>query len=272
MPTGVFNGVNLYYEEAGSGQPLVLVHGSWTDHHSWDLVAPALAERFRVVTYDRRGHSQSERHAGQGSVHEDVADLAALIDGLGLTPAHIIGNSFGGSIVLRLAAERPELFRSLVVHEPPLFGLLGADPAAAPMLNEIPRRIGAVVELLSAGDMDGGARQFMETIALGPGAWDGQLTPEDKQTCINNAPTFLDETRDPEGLTLDPAPLARFSRPALLTVGSASPPLFPPVVARLAGAIPGARQHTFEGVGHIPHKTHPDQFVDVLTSFVQAVV
>ncbi len=42
MPTALFNGVKLYYEEAGSGQPLILVHGSWTDHHSWDLVAPYL--------------------------------------------------------------------------------------------------------------------------------------------------------------------------------------------------------------------------------------
>ena len=110
MPTAVFNGVKLYYEEAGSGQPLVLVHGSWTDLRSWDMVVPSLAERFRVVTYDRRGHSRSERPAGQGSVHEDVADLAAVIESLGLAPAHVIGNSFGGSIVLRLAAERPELF------------------------------------------------------------------------------------------------------------------------------------------------------------------
>ncbi len=271
MATAVFSGVKLYYEEAGSGQPLVLVHGSWTDHHSWDLVAPSLAERYRVVTYDRRGHSQSERPAGQGSVHEDVADLAALIEGLGLTPAHIIGNSFGGSIVLRLATERPELFRSLWAHEPPLFGLLAADPAAAPLLNEIGGRIGVVVGLLSAGDMEEGARQFME-MALGPGAWDEQLPPEAKQTCISNAPTFLDETRDPEGLTLDPAPLVRFSRPTLLSTGSNSPPLFLPVVARLAEAITGARQHTFEGAGHIPHQTHPDQFVDVVKSFVQAVV
>ena len=118
--------------------------------------------------------------------------------------------------------------------------------------------MGAVVELLSAGDMEGGARHFADTIALGPGAWNGEFPPEDKQTWINNAPTFLDETRDPEVLTLDPAPLARFSRPALLTVGSASPPLFPPVVARLAETISGARQHTFEGAGHVPHSTHPD--------------
>ncbi len=267
MPTAVFNGVKLYYEEAGSGQPLVLVHGSWTDHHSWDLVAPSLAERFRVVTYDRRGHSQSERPAGQGSVHEDVADLAALIEGLGLAPAHVVGNSFGGSITLRLAAERPELFLSLSAHEPPLFGLVAADPAVAAAQEEF----AAVVELLSAGDMEGGARRFVDMI-LGPGAWDHQLPPEVRQTVINNAPTWLDETRDPEALTLDPVPLAHFSRPALLSTGSASPPFFAPVVAGLAETIPGVRQHTYEGAGHIPHQTHSDQFVDAVTSFVRTVV
>lgn len=270
MPTAIFNGVKLYYEQVGSGQPLVLVHGSWTDHHSWDLVAPSLAERFRVVTYDRRGHSQSERPARQGSIHEDVADLAALIEGLGLAPAHVIGNSFGASIVLRLAAERPELFRSLCAHEPPLFELLSADPAAAPLLAEVGDRIRVVVELLSGGDMEQGARQFADTIALGPGAWDEQLPPEARQTFIANAPTWLDETRDPEALTLDPAPLARFSQPALLSTGSASPPLFPPVVARLAEAIPGCQRHTFEGAGHVPHLTHSNQFVEAVTSFLQA--
>lgn len=271
MPTALFNGVKLYYEEAGSGQPLILVHGSWTDHHSWNLVAPSLAKRFRVVIYDRRGHSQSERPTGQGSLDEDVADLAALTRDLGLAPAHVIGNSRGASIVLRLAAERMELFRSLSVHEPPLFGLLEADPAAAPLLNEYRGRIGAVLELLTAGDMEEGARYFMDTIALGPGAWDGQLPPEAKQTCINNAPTFLDEERDPEAGTLDLRALARFSRPALLTIGSASPPLFRPVVARVADTIAGARQHTFEGAGHVPHDTHPGLFVDTVTSFVQSV-
>ena len=111
----------------------------------------------------------------------------------------------------------------------------------------------------------------MDTV-LGPDAWDEQLTPQDKRTCINNAPTFLDEERDPEAGTLDLRALARFSRPALLTVGSASPPLFPPVVARVREAISGARQHTFEGAGHVPHSTHPDHYVDIVTSFVQAVV
>ena len=139
-----------------------------------------------------------------------------------------------------------------------------------PLLNVVRGLVGAVIELLAAGDMEGGARRFMDTV-LGTDAWDEQLTPQDKRTCINNAPTFLDEERDPEAGTLDLRALARFSHPALLTVGSASPPLFPPVVGRVAEAIPGARQHTFEGVGHLPHQTHPAEFVDVVTSFVQSV-
>src|ERR1041385_6457371 len=85
----------------GSGEPLVLVHGSWGDHHNWDPVVSALAESFRVLAYDRRGHSASERLAGQGSVFEDADDLAALINELGLAPAYVAGNSCGAVITLR---------------------------------------------------------------------------------------------------------------------------------------------------------------------------
>jgi len=125
-----------------------MVHGSWGDHHNWDLVAPRLAETHTVLTYDRRGHSQSQRLTSQGSVHDDVADLAALIEQAGIAPAHVVGNSFGASICLRLAAERPELIRSLIVHEPPLVGLIAEDPAMASILQVFGERIGGVVETL----------------------------------------------------------------------------------------------------------------------------
>ena len=87
MATAKVNGVRLFYELNGTGEvPLLLVHGSWDSHHDWDLVVPRLADSFRVLTYDRRGHSKSERPAGPGSVREDVADLAALIEHLELEP------------------------------------------------------------------------------------------------------------------------------------------------------------------------------------------
>ncbi|MGH7384102.1 MAG: alpha/beta fold hydrolase [Candidatus Rokuibacteriota bacterium] len=268
MATANVNGVRLFYELSGSRDvPLVLVHGSWGSHHNWDAVVPGLTGSCRVLTYDRRGHSASARPSAQGSVREDVADLAALIEHLGLAPAWIAGNSFGASITLRLAGERPDLVRGIVAHEPPLFSLLADDPAAAPMLAEVGRRVGAVVERIASGDHAAAAEQFVETVALGPGAW-AQLSPEIQQTFIENAPTFLDEAGDPEQLAFDLAWVKTFSRPLLLSKGDQSPPTFAPVVAKLAEALPNARVVTFRGAGHTPHVTHPAAYVETITGFI----
>jgi pimeloyl-ACP methyl ester carboxylesterase len=264
MPVAVVSGVRLYYEASGrEGDPLVLVHGSWGDHHNWNAVVPALSQSFRVLTYDRRGHSQSERPPGQGSVREDVADLAGLLEALNLAPAHIVGNSFGGSIVLRLAGERPDLFRSLIVHEPPLFRLLEDESARRSM-----ERMGAIAELLAADRIEEGARQFVETVAFGPGAWE-QFSPRTRETFIFNAPTWLDEARDPDALTLDCRPLRNFSHPVLLTVGQQSAPFFPPVVSKIREALPHAMVKTFQGAGHVPHLSHPEAYVEMLRVFVR---
>ena len=268
MPIAVINGIALYWELSGqAGDPLVLVHGSWGDHHGWDRIVPALARSFRVLIYDRRGHSRSERPTAQGSVREDVADLGALIEHLGLAPAHILGNSFGGSIVLRLAAERPDLFRSVLVHEPPLFGLI-EEPAARKVVQTSQERVRVVIELLEKGEMEAGARQFMETIAFGPGAWE-QLPGELRQTFIFNAATFLDEQRDPEWLALDLQRLANFSPSALLTQGEQSEPFFPLVVEEVARVLPRAQRRTLPGAGHVPQLSHPEEYVEVVTSFIR---
>ncbi|MEW6269133.1 MAG: alpha/beta hydrolase [Thermodesulfobacteriota bacterium] len=270
MATAVVNGVRLFYELTGTGDvPLVLVHGSWDSHAAWDLVVPRLAESFRVVVYDRRGHSASERVAGQGSVREDVADVATLIEQLGLAPAWVVGNSFGAAITLRLAAERPELLRGMVAHEPPLFGLLAGDPALAPLLEDVQRGIAAVVPLIEAGDHAAAAELFVDRVALGPGAW-AALAPEVRQTLIENAPTFLDEVRDPEALRFELDRLRAFTRPALLTMGDQSPPTFAPVVRKLAPVIPRVEVRVLAGVGHVPHMTHPEEYAGVVEGFVRA--
>jgi len=233
----------------------------------WPFIVPGLAQRFRVVVYDRRGHSQSERLPAQGSVHEDVADLAAIIERAG-APAHVLGNSFGASISLRLAGERPELLRTLNVHEPPLFDLLRDDPERKPLAEGLDKRILAVVNDLAAGNMEEGARRFLDTVAIGPGAWDNFVPDEAKRTLINNAPTFLDECRDPEALGIDTQVLSRFSRPVLLTDGSESPPIFAPVLDKLAAVLPNATRKTFAGAGHLPHLTHPQEYVEAIVDFI----
>jgi pimeloyl-ACP methyl ester carboxylesterase len=269
MATATVNGVRLFYELAGSSDgPLVLVHGSWASHHTWELVVPRLSQSFRVLTYDRRGHSQSERPATQGSVREDVADLAALIEHLGLAPAWIVGSSFGAVITLRLAGERHDLFRGLIVHEPPLFPLLADDPAFAPLLEEVSQRIPGVVERIVSGDLAGAAEEFVETIALGPGSW-AMIPPDFQRILIENAPTFVDETRDPEALSFDLDWVRGFTKPALLSGGVHSPPTFAPVITKLAQAIPTAEVFTFPNAGHIPQATDPDAYVESIIAFTR---
>jgi pimeloyl-ACP methyl ester carboxylesterase len=271
MATAKVNGVRLFYEVSGSAAvPLVLVHGSWSSHDTWRQVAPALAESFQVVTFDRRGHSASERPDGQGSVHDDMADLAALIEHLRLGPAWVVGSSFGGSIALRLAAERPDLLRGVIVHEPPLLSLLAGNREMEPLLGGVGERIGAVVDRIAAGDHAGAAEQFVETVAIGPGAW-ALLPAEAQEIMIENALTFLDEARDPDQLAFDLDSVAAFSKPALLTRGTLSPPMFAPVVEQIAAAFPAADLHVFPGAGHIPHVTHPQDYVAALKRFVGTV-
>jgi len=222
----------------------------------------------QVLVYDRRGHSASERPAGQGSVFEDADDLAALIDELGVAPAHVAGNSFGAVIALRAATRRPDVFRSLIVHEPPLFPLL-AGTDLEPALSEVQRRIGAVAELLEGGDHEGAARLFVETIAFGPGAWDGQLTPEMREVFVANAPTFLDEVRDPDALQMDLDALSGFGRPALLTSGTTSAPFFGPVVDMVGSSLPRAERVTIDGADHVPHISVPERYVELLSAFIR---
>ncbi len=268
MPLAQINDTKIHYRlEGASGDPLALVHGSWGDHHSWDRVFPHLAESFRVLSYDRRGHSLSERPDTQGSVDEDAADLAGLIEHLDLAQAHILGNSFGGSISLRLAAQRPELFLSLTVHEPPLFGLLD-DPDSKETLEVGKKRTGAVVELLENNEPEEGARLFMETIAFGPGSWI-RFTMENRKLFTDNAPTFLDEMRDPEWLALDLDLLSAFTAPTLLSAGDQSEPFFPTIVAKIAAAIPNASLKTLEGMGHVPHLSDARQYAEMIASFLQ---
>lgn len=269
MSSGRINGVRLYWELTGdAGEPLAFVHGSWADHRAWDRIVPSLSRNFRVLTYDRRGHSRSERPAGQGSITEDVADLCALVEHLGLVPVNLAASSFGGAIALRAVAERPSVFRRLIVHEPPLFDLLEGDDGARPALDAVREHVAAAAALLADGAMEAGTRHFVETIAAGPGGWE-RIPPDMQQSYVFNAPTWLDEIRDPGALTVDVATLRRFTGPVRLTAGEKSPSFFRLVVEAIARNLPQAGVHTFGGAGHVPHISHSGEYMESLTGFIR---
>ncbi|MEU4355544.1 alpha/beta fold hydrolase [Streptomyces virginiae] len=260
------NGVEIFYEIEGDGEPLVLVHGSWTDHHSWHAVLPQLTRTHRVLVYDRRGHSLSERPPGQGTRFQDEDDLAALIEMIG-TPVHVAASSFGGSVALGLAARRPELLRSLAVHEPPLTAVVAGDPELDRLVREAQAPIDAVMAEVRAGEPEAGARRFVEDVVFGPGAWDGMPDPA-RRTFVTNAPTAADEQDDPDWNTVDLARLACYTGPAMLSKGTDSPPWFGAIVDRLAQVIPGAQARTLDGEGHVPHLTGPHRYAENLLAFI----
>jgi pimeloyl-ACP methyl ester carboxylesterase len=270
LPLIKANGVSLYFELNGhSGEPVLLVHGSWGDHENWQAVVPGLSKSFRVLTYDRRGHSKSEKIATQGSFDEDATDATSLLSNLDLSPAHIIGNSGGSIIALKLATKKPSIFRSLIIHEPPLLDLSMDNPSIAGILKEGKNRAKAVVKVLESGDKSGGARLFVETIAFGQGAWD-KLPPRLRQIFINNADTWLDEMSDPLGLVVDFDALSQFRKPALLSYGGKSAPFFKPIVEKLAKMIPSSKLETYPNDGHTPHISNPDEFVRRVTAFIKS--
>jgi pimeloyl-ACP methyl ester carboxylesterase len=269
MPIAESNGVELHYRRQGAGEPLVLVHGSWVDGGVWGGVVPLLSRSFEVVTYDRRGHGRSPSLEGKGSVRNDVEDLARLIESLELGPAHVAGTSFGGSIALRLTATRPELLRSVTVHEPPFFDLLRAEDL--PELAELRLRLATVAERLESGDIEGGARIYFDQIAETPGGWDG-LDQGRRELLLSNAPTYLDHCRDPDAFGIETDDLATVSSPALVTHGDRRPPLFRRIVEMVSAVMPGARSEAIPGAAHDPQVTHPGPYAELIETFATVAV
>ena len=264
MPTLHANGVDLFYELSGDGRdPLVLVHGSWVDHTTFDAVRPVLDHGFRLLTYDRRGHGRSERPPGPRTIEEDVADLAALLEGLDLHPVHVAGSSRGGSVAVHLAARRPDLVRSLISHEAPLTQL-AARPD--PELDRALAAMGDVTERVLAGDARGAARTFVDAVALGPGGWD-RLAPAVQESLVANAASWPSEYFDAAATGVDAPRLAEFDPPVLLTCGANSPRFFQQISERLAALLPNAELRVLPGTGHVPHLTHPALYAGTLVQF-----
>jgi pimeloyl-ACP methyl ester carboxylesterase len=109
-------GLRLAYRDwGGAGQPIVLVHGLASSYSIWDLVAPILAERFRVVALDQRGHGRSDRPDESFDFGTYVADLREFLQELKLGPAVLVGHSWGGNVVVQFGVDEPDLTTGLVL-------------------------------------------------------------------------------------------------------------------------------------------------------------
>jgi len=113
------NGVDLHYEVAGAGEPVLFIHGLGSSLLDWEKQVNYFAKEYEVTVFDLRGHGRSGKAAGLYSISLFVSDTVALIRSLKLAPVHLVGISLGGMIALELAVSEPELVRSLVVVNSP---------------------------------------------------------------------------------------------------------------------------------------------------------
>jgi pimeloyl-ACP methyl ester carboxylesterase len=245
------NGVDLFYEVRGDGPPLLLIAGGLADAGQFTALAEALAARWRVITYDRRGNSRSSAPAewSSTSVEEQADDAAALLETLGIAATSLYGHSIGAPIALDVAMRRPEIVETLVLHDPALMSVL-ADPAAVMAV------VGPIVENgMRTGGPAAAADAFFR-FAVGPAV--AALEPATYERMTQNGDVlFRIEFAALSGWTPEAETLARSHVPVLILVGRDTPPFFAEAADWLSARL-GVAVQQLPG-GHGAPFDHPSQ-------------
>lgn len=254
-------GLEIAYDRAGTGPPLVFVHGAAEDARTWKRQLERLADEFTVVAWDEPGAGRSCDLPEQFGL-EDYADcLAGLIEALRLGPAHVAGLSWGGTLVLELYRRRPELVASLILVDT-YAGWKGSLPE-----EEVRSRVAGFSQMLAVP-----ADQFDPTL---PGLFAGdppaefmplldEIAAEVRPESLRTALTLMAETD-----LMDLLP--KISVPTLLIWGEfdARSPLT--VARQFEQAIPSAQLVVLPGAGHCSHLERPEAFNEAIRSFVRAL-
>lgn len=263
------NGTELTYLDAGQGEPVLFLHGALGDYRNWSHQLVPFAREYRVLQLSRRYHWPN-RWADDGrnyTFDQQLADVAALIDKLGLAPVHLVGHSYGANLALALALQHPELVRDVVLAEPVFVSLLPAGPELDSMQAIGRRVIGGVMAQFARGDTATAVRDFMRW-AIGP-LDIPSVDPDGWRRLLQNAGSLAAQLGAPpsgttgQGLTCDDA--RALARPALLVEGDESPAEMRWAGAALAACVPSLRR------AHIAKASHA-MFIDNPVAFNAAVL
>ena len=262
MPTATVNGVELYYEEHGAGEPLVLVPGFGTGAWIWYRQVPAFAESFRTVVFDPRGVARSGGRDEPYAMRQFADDVAALLDALGVGGAHVLGASFGGFVAQEFALAHPERTRALVLcctsyggagHVPPSAETLAAI-ASTKGLNTEERVRENLLLAFSPRFAAGHPAEVERVIALRAG---------------NHVPEYAYLRQLQAAVAFDASGrVPDIKAPTLVLTGDADAIVPHQNSLNLAATIPGATLRVIPGGSHAFFIEQPEEFNRAVVEFI----
>jgi len=267
MPHAPTNDIATFYEEAGHGPPVVLIHGHSLNLAMWDAqVAPLVDGGYRVIRYDVRGHGRSEAPASGYTWQNYSLDLRDLLDRLEIdAPAHLVGLSMGGGITLQFAVDYPQRVASLVLVDStvPGFDYSLEYAQAVEELVQAVRREGpraALERVWLTHPLLAGVRRFPERFQF-----------VKSMVLAYSARDYLDETEYPQPQWQVIDRLDEVRAPTLVLVGELDLPDFRLIAEILAANISTARLEVIADAGHLLNLEQPQAFNETLLRFLARV-
>lgn len=259
------NGVELEYEARGAGESVLLIDMLIADCFVPLLPEPALADRYQLIRYHKRGWVGSTHTPSPVSIGDHAADAAALLEHLGVRRAHIAGHSTGASIGAQLALDYPEKVHTLTLLEPTLVSL--------PRGGEFLKAAGPVFEAYESGDHSGALAIF---VAAASGLdWDEcralleARIPGVVAQSIKDAHTFFGvELPAVAAWAFGPEQAAAIRRPVLSVIGADTQPLWVEIAEFLRSSLPHIEECTIDGVGHLLQIQRPEPVAQAMAQFL----
>jgi pimeloyl-ACP methyl ester carboxylesterase len=262
------NGTRLWYEQVGSGEPIVHLHGSGLGHQNFAALTPLMAPHMSVVDFDMRGYGESQEPGAEYSMRAWSEDIVGLLDALEIEKTHMHGTSFGGMVAQQFAIDHPDRLRTLV-----LSATSCKLDYAGWLIREVWVRIteqwGFDEVLAMAMAPLGRTREFLDSP-------DGRLTVERMPEAFARACTpevFIAACRAVQEADFIPhLPAVRV--PTLAMTGeqdASTPPVPGPAgggVVRIAELIPGCELVLLPEVGHTHIMQRPRETADVILDFI----
>lgn len=264
MKTGVVevNGGPLACDIAGSGSPLVLVHGGLGNRRMWDGQFEALAKSFRVIRYDQRGYGDSPMTTGPVAFHED---LYGLLQALDIPQANVIGLSYGARVATDFTLAHPEMVVSLISVSSVVGGLSEETRA---LIEEVDR-------VAEEGDLDQAVELELRLWIDGVGRRPEEVDPQVREAVrAMNREVWDQAENDVEFVALEPPArnrLAEIDVPALVVVGELDIPDVQATADLLLREIRDARRITIPQAAHHPQMEQPAIFNQAILAFLATV-